>query len=230
LECAAEDLELRPGARVGIKGTEKEVSFQGISQYGHWIKGGPIIGTHSWVFDQPTIDPRRCSTVGNPSRAAGAFSFGAVVVDVQIDEATGKTEVLRAWSAVDAGRAINPLALEGQIQGAFVQGLGFALTEEMIWDGPRLANPSLMDYKIPTSMDVPLDLVPIIVEANHPDGPFGARGAGEVGMNVVAAAIANAVAAATGQRARVLPLTPERVLQLMTASEAGQVDRASSMQ
>lgn len=219
LECAPDDLELRPGGKVGIKGTNKELTFQGISQHAHWIKGGPIIGTHSWVFDQPTIDPRRCSAIGNPSRAAGAFSFGAVVVDVEIDEATGKAEVLRAWSAVDAGKAINPLALEGQIEGAFVQGLGFALTEEMVWDGARLANPSLMDYKVPTSLDVPFDLVPIIVEANHPDGPFGARGAGEVGMNVVAAAIANAVAAAIGERANALPLTPERVLQLIIKKE-----------
>jgi CO/xanthine dehydrogenase Mo-binding subunit len=219
LECAVEDLELRQGGKIGIKGTEKHITFQGIAKYAHWVKGGPIIGTNSWVFDQKTIDPKRCTTVGNPSGGAGAFSFGALVVDVEVDEATGKVDVLRAWSAVDAGRAINPLSLEGQIQGAFVQGMGFALTEEMVWDGARLANPTLMDYKVPTTRDAPYELYPIIVEANEPDGPFGARGAGEVGINVVAAAIGNAVAAATGVRFNRLPLSPERVLTAMLDGE-----------
>jgi CO/xanthine dehydrogenase Mo-binding subunit len=95
--------------------------------------------------------------------------------------------------------------------------MGFALTEKMVWDGARLANPTLMDYKVPTSRDAPYEIHPIIVESNHPDGPFGAKGAGEIGMNGVAAAIANAVTAATGVRYRRLPLTPEVVLRGMLA-------------
>jgi CO/xanthine dehydrogenase Mo-binding subunit len=164
------------------------------------------------VFDQPTIDPKRCLALGNPSVAAGGFSFGAIIVDVEVDEITGKVKVLRAWSAVDPGRAINPQAVEGQLEGAFAQGMGFALTEEMVWDGPRLANPTMMDYKVPTSRDVPYEINTYIIEAPHPDGPFGAKGVGEIGINVVAAAIANAVKAATGVRFRRLPLSPERVL------------------
>jgi CO/xanthine dehydrogenase Mo-binding subunit len=145
------------------------------------------------------------------------FSFGALIVDVEVDETTGKVEVLRAWSAVDVGRAINPLAVEGQIEGAFVQGMGLTLTEEMVWDGARLANPSLMDYKVPTALDAPYDIEPIIVESHEPDGPFGAKGVGEIGINAVPAAIANAVAAATGIRFHALPLAPERVLRAMLA-------------
>ena len=91
----------------------------------------------------------------------------------------------------------------------------FALTEEMVFDGARLANPTLMDYKVPTSLDAPYDIKSFIVEHPEPDGPFGAKGVGEIGINVVAAAIANAVTDATGIRIRRLPLTPERVLQAM---------------
>jgi CO/xanthine dehydrogenase Mo-binding subunit len=212
LECAVDDLELREGGRIGVKGASGlEVSFRQIGLRSHWGTGGPIIGSHSWVFNQATVDPKRAIAVGNAARS-GVFSFGAIVVDVEVDEASGQIEVLRAWSAIDVGRAINPTACEGQIEGAFAQGMGFALVEEVVWDGGRITNPSMMDYKAPTSADIPFEITAIIVEAQEPGGPFGAKGAGEIGMNGVAAAIANAVAAATGVRISRLPLTPERVL------------------
>jgi CO/xanthine dehydrogenase Mo-binding subunit len=220
LECAVEDLELRDGGAIGVKGVPgKQVSFRDISRRAHWVRGGPIIGSHSWVFDKPSLDPKRAVVIGNPSKAAGVFSFGALVVDIEVDETTGKVEVLRAWSAVDVGKAINPSAVEGQVEGAFAQGLGYALFEHLIWDGERLANPSLMDYKVPTFRDVPYAIDTTIVEAPEPDGPFGAKGAGEIGINVVAAAIANAVAAATGVRFTQLPLSSERVLRGMLAGK-----------
>lgn len=218
LECDAVDLELRPGGKVGVVGVpDKAVSFFEVSARAHWAKGGPIVGTNSLVFDKPTIDPKRAVAVGLPFPQTGVFSFGALVVDIEIDEVTGKIEVKRAWSAADVGRAINPLAVEGQLEGAFVQGMGLALSEEMVWDGARLANPSLMDYKVPTSLDAPAEIHPIIVEAAEPDGPFGAKGVGEIGINVVPAAIANAAATALGVRFNALPLTPERVLRAMLA-------------
>jgi CO/xanthine dehydrogenase Mo-binding subunit len=213
LECSVEDLELRPGGKIGIKGVPgKEVSFRSIAARSHWNVGGPIIGTNSWVFDQRFFDPSRGLAIGNPARNVGAMSFGAMVVEVEVDEVTGKVEVQRVWSALDCGRVINHLLVEGQLEGAFVQGMGFALTEKMVWDGPRLANPSLMDYKVPTMRDAPYEIYPILVEARDPQGPFGARGGGEIGINVVPAAIANAVTAATGVRFKRLPLSPELVL------------------
>lgn len=216
LECAADDLELREGGAIGVKGVPgRQVSFRDISRRAHWIRGGPLIGSHSWVFDRSSIDPKRAVAIGNPSKAAGVFSYGALVVDLEVDEVTGKVEVLRAWSAVDVGRAINPAAVEGQVEGAFAQGMGYALFEELVWDGARLANPTLMDYKVPTFRDVPYEINAIIVEAAEPDAPFGAKGAGEIGINVVAAAIANAVTAATGVRFNRLPLSSERVLRGM---------------
>jgi CO/xanthine dehydrogenase Mo-binding subunit len=222
LECSPADLELRPGGAIGIAGVPgKQVSFSDVARRAHWKRGGPIIGSHAWVFDKPTIDPKRTVTIGNPSNAAGVFSFGALVVEVEVDTLTGKTQVLRAWSAADVGKAINPTAVEGQLEGAFAQGLGFALVEELAWDGPRLANPTMMDYKVPTFRDVPYDLHTFIVEAPEPDAPFGAKGAGEIGINVVAAAIANAVTDATGVRFTQLPLSSERVLRGMVSAKKG---------
>ncbi|MFO0987163.1 MAG: xanthine dehydrogenase family protein molybdopterin-binding subunit [Alphaproteobacteria bacterium] len=216
LECDVADLELRPGGRVGIVGVpDKAVSFFEVSARAHWARGGPIIGHKSLVFERPSVDPKRAIAVGLPFPQIGAFAFGALVVDIEIDETTGKIEVKRAWSAADVGRAINPLAVEGQLEGAFVQGMGLALNEEMVWDGPRLANPTLMDYKVPTALDSPHEIHSIIVEAPEPDGPFGAKGVGEIGINVVPAAIANAAAIALGKRFNALPLTPERVLRAM---------------
>lgn len=221
LECGIGDLELRPGGSVGIVGVPgAEVSFAAISGRAHWAVGGPIVGEHTLVFDQMTHDPKRAVAIGLPFARIGVFSFGAVVVEVEIDDVTGKVRVVEAWSAADVGRAINPQLVEVQLEGAFVQGMGLALFEEMVWDGARLANPSLMDYKVPTSRDAPYAIHSMIVEAPEPDGPFGAKGAGEIGINVVPSAIANAVAAATGHRHHALPLTSERVLDGLIQAEA----------
>lgn len=213
LECAPDDLELVPGGALALKGVpEKKVGFFEISKRAHWIAGGPIIGDHSWVFDRPTIDPKRASALGLPFPRVGAYSFCALVVEVEIDEVSGRAEVKRAWSACDVGRAINPMMVEGQIEGGFAQGMGLALFEEMVWDGSRLANPSLMDYKIPTMREVPYELHSIIVESNDKDGPFGAKGVGEVSLSPVPAAIGNAIKRAIGVRLCKLPFTSERIL------------------
>jgi CO/xanthine dehydrogenase Mo-binding subunit len=220
LECAAEDLELVSDGLVAVKGIpQRNVSFAAVSGRAHWAAGGPIIGSHSWVFNQKTVDPKRATVVGLPFPQIGAFVFNATAVDVEVDETTGKCKVQRAWSACDVGRAINPQMVEGQIEGAFVQGLGFALFEEMVWNGAQLINPTLMDYKIPTFMEAPSELKAIIVESHDPRGPYGAKSVGEIGINSVAAAIANAVNAALGVRLRRLPLTPPRVLEAILENE-----------
>ncbi|MBM3393131.1 MAG: xanthine dehydrogenase family protein [Betaproteobacteria bacterium] len=216
LECSVDDLELLLGGKVAIKGVaDRAVSFAAISARAHWAAGGPIVGSHTWVFDQKTVDPKRTAAIGLPFPQIGVFSFGALVVETETNTVTGQVRVKQAWSAVDVGKAVNPLLVEGQIEGGFVQGLGLALVEEMVWDGPRLANPTLMDYKIPTMAEAPYDLHAIIVESHEPSGPFGAKSVGEIGINAVAAAIANAVNSRTTERVRVLPLTPERVLKAL---------------
>jgi len=216
LECSVDDLELRPNSRVGIRGIPgKEVTFQDISMRAHWITGGPIIGRNSQAYERLSVDPKRTLAKGEPFPRIGVFGFAAMICDVEIDETTGKITVREAWSACDVGKAINPGSVEGQIEGGFVQGLGLALTEELVWDGGRLANPSLMDYKVPTSLDAPYAIHALIVEEPEPGGPFGAKGVGEICICPVPAAVANGVAIAAGVRLRRLPLTPERVLTAM---------------
>jgi CO/xanthine dehydrogenase Mo-binding subunit len=119
------------------------------------------------------------------------------------------------WSAHDIGKAINPGAVAGQIEGGVVQGIGYALFEEMVWDDDRLANPSLMDYKIPGTLDAACEIHTILIEEPDETGPFGAKGIGEPPIVGIAPAIANAVAEATGVRLRRLPMTPERVLRAL---------------
>ena len=212
-ECSTADLALRPGGKIGIVGIpERELSFQDLSLRAHWAVGGPIMGSASVMYDQQTIDPKRTVATGLPFPQIGVFSFSAIVCDVEIDEATGKVTVNEAWSACDVGKAINPGSVEGQIQGGFVQGLGFALCEEVVWDGAKIANPSLMDYKVPTTLDVPTKVHALLIEDPEPDGPFGAKGIGEIPICAVAPAVLNGIAGACGRRLHRLPATPERVL------------------
>jgi CO/xanthine dehydrogenase Mo-binding subunit len=214
MECSAEDLEIRPGGLVGLKGVAaKTVTFAQVASHALARLGGPIMGASSLLFDGERLDPKRAVIEGFAFSNLGAFIFGAQAVEAEVDEVTGAVRVLRAWSAHDVGCAINPQMVEGQIQGGFVQGLGYALTEEMQWDeSGRLTNPTLMDYKVPTALDTPIEINPIIVEHPEPSGPFGAKGVGEPGLIGTAASIANAVAKATGKRLHRLPMTPERVL------------------
>ena len=219
LDCDVDDLELREGGRIGKVGSNSDVTFAQISGRAHWAVGGPLVGSETLVFDQPTHDPKRAIARGLPFPRIGVFSFAALGVDVDIDEVSGQVSVREAWSAADVGRAINPKLVEVQLHGGFVQGLGYSLYEEMVWDGPRLANPSLMDYKVPTMRDVPDAIHTYIIEDPDPTGPFGAKGAGEIGLNAAPGALANAVAQATGFRHNHLPLTGERVLNGMLAAE-----------
>ena len=214
MECSAEDLEIRPGGLVSLKGVAaKTVTFAQVASHALARLGGPIMGASSLLFDGERLDPKRALIEGFAFSNLGAYIFGAQAVEAEVDEVTGAVRVLRAWSAHDVGCAINPQMVEGQIQGGFVQGLGYALTEEMQWDeSGRLTNPTLMDYKVPTALDTPIEINPIIVEHPEPSGPFGAKGVGEPGLIGAAASIANAVAKATGKRLHRLPMTPERVL------------------
>lgn len=219
LACAPSDLELLPGGAVGVRddspkrpAINRTVSFEEVAGFTHYRAGGPIIGSHSLIYDGSPFDRQRCKIKGIAFGNIGAYIFGAQAVEVDVDEVTGKASVNRAWTACDVGRAVNPSSVEGQIQGGFAQGMGYALFEEMIWEGGRLANPSLMDYKAPGAADMPKSIAAIIVEQPEPSGPFGAKGVGEPALVGVAPAIANAIKAAAGIRLTRLPMTAERVL------------------
>ena len=213
MECAAADLELVPGGAVGLVGIPKRVSFKDIALHSLFRSGGPIAATHGFVFDGPGFDPKRASIHRLAFANLGVYTFGAHCVEVDVDTATGAVAVRRAWCAHDVGHAINPVSCEGQIQGGFVQGMGYALTEALHWnDDGWLTTTTLADYKIPGALDVPPDIHPIVLEDPEPSHPLGAKGIGEPSLVGAAPAIANAIRAATGVRLTTLPMTPERVL------------------
>jgi CO/xanthine dehydrogenase Mo-binding subunit len=140
------------------------------------------------------------------------------LAEVEVDPATGKVNVLNIWSAHDVGKAVNPINVEGQVEGGVQMGLGFALSEEIVREQGRTLNASFSDYKMFTSADMPR-IIPIIVEVPEPLGPFGARGVAEATTIPTAGAIANAVADALGVRIKELPLSPERVLAALKKSQ-----------
>jgi len=222
LECAIEDLELRPGGRVGIVGVPgRELTFHAISQRAHWAVGGPIMAHASLMFEGGGFDPKRTTITGNAIGRLGTFIFGAQAALVDVDESTGQVRVVKVWSAHDVGRAVNPASVAGQICGGVAQGIGYALFEDLVQDGGRSANPTLADYKVPGALDLP-PIEPIVVEHPEPSGPFGAKGVGEPPVVGVAPAIGNAIRNAVGIRLVSLPFTPERVLNAMDAGAAQQ--------
>jgi CO/xanthine dehydrogenase Mo-binding subunit len=153
--------------------------------------------------------------VGNVNVREWGGTFGAHIVDVHVDPETGKVTVLRYTAVQDVGRAIHPAAVEGQIQGGTVQGIGWALYEGYAYDeNGMLQNPSLLDYKQPTALDVP-PIECVIVEDPYPKHPFGVRGVGETPIVPPPAAMAAAIYRATGARMDQLPMTPDRILSAM---------------
>jgi CO/xanthine dehydrogenase Mo-binding subunit len=139
------------------------------------------------------------------------YTYGAVVAEVEVDTELGWIDVTRLTTAYDVGKAINPLSLIGQIEGGTIQGLGYAIMEELVHHDGVVQNPNVGDYYIPTSLDVP-EIETILVERPGPIGPYGAKAMGEPPIVLPAPAIVNAIAQATGIRIRELPVTPEKVL------------------
>jgi CO/xanthine dehydrogenase Mo-binding subunit len=146
------------------------------------------------------------------------FTFSAHAVEVAVDTETGEVTLLKSVGCHDVGRAINPTAVEGQIQGGSAQGIGWALMEEVQVDEGLMQTPSLSEYLIPTAKDLPTTEA-IILESGTGVGPFGAKGIGEPALTPAAPAVANAVADAIGVRVFDLPITPERVLEVLGQRE-----------
>ncbi|MGF1457145.1 MAG: xanthine dehydrogenase family protein molybdopterin-binding subunit [Alphaproteobacteria bacterium] len=142
--------------------------------------------------------------------------FGTHICDVEVDPETGRVDVIRYTAVQDAGRAIHPSYVEGQMQGGVAQGIGWALNEAYLY-GPdgRLENPAFLDYRIPVASDLPM-IDTVIVEVPNPEHPYGVRGVGEVPIVPPLGAVANAVSHAIGQRMTDLPLSPPRVLAAIT--------------
>ena len=143
--------------------------------------------------------------------------FGAHIVDVEVDVETGKVTILRYTAVQDVGKAIHPSYVEGQLQGGVAQGVGWALNEEYIYDAQgRLVNASLLDYRMPTALDLPM-IDTVLVEVPNPGHPYGVRGVGEVPIMPPAAAVANAIYQAVGVRMAELPMSPARMAAALAA-------------
>ena len=184
-------------------------------------------GDNAGTFEPLTLGEIAVKTpeTGGPitSRKTGSVqapgpAFATHIVDVEVDQETGRVEILRYTAIQDAGRAIHPSYVEGQMQGGVVQGIGWALNEEYIYNSEgHLENPSFLDYRMPVASDVPM-IDTVIVEVPNPTHPFGVRGVGEVPICPPMAAIANAIHRATGVRLTDLPMSPPRVLAALKES------------
>ncbi|MBM10558.1 MAG: oxidoreductase [Chloroflexi bacterium] len=139
--------------------------------------------------------------------------YAVHLVDVEVDPDTGKTDVTRYTTIQDAGKAVHPSYVEGQMQGGAVQGIGWALNEEYFFDQDgKMMNPTFLDYRMPTTLDLPM-IDTVIVEVPNPGHPYGVRGVGEAAIVPPMAAIGNAIHEATGHRMRSLPMTPGKILE-----------------
>jgi len=192
-EVEAGDIELVDGAFQHRSDPALKLTFKELA--------GRLNGTGGPVSSQVSV---------NPSGAGGAFSTH--IVDVEVDPETGKVEILNYTAVQDAGKAIHPSYVEGQMQGGVVQGIGWALNEEYVFskDG-RMENSSFLDYRMPTSLDLPM-INTVIVEVANPGHPFGVRGVGEVPIVPPMAAIANAISQALGVRMCRLPMSPGNIV------------------
>jgi CO/xanthine dehydrogenase Mo-binding subunit len=205
LEASVHDLEIEDG-RVVVRGVpDRGVTLASIGKKGnlYMSKVPPVLGKAHPAFSQQ------------------APAFAAELARIEVDADTGELTLHDFVVVQDAGKAINPLAVEGQMQGGAVQSLGMAMTEGLMYDpSGRLMNPSLLDYRELTAADLP-NIETIIVEKPSPAGPFGARGVGEPPIIPAPAAIANAIEDATGVRLTECPLTPERIALALAGRNGG---------
>jgi CO/xanthine dehydrogenase Mo-binding subunit len=195
---APEEVIYEAGTLRSRTDASKRFTFKELAAQLH-ATGGTIVGRAS-------VDPPGCG---------GAFATH--IADVEVDPDTGKVTILRYTAIQDAGRAVHPSYVEGQMQGGTVQGIGWALNEEYVYnDKGAMTNASYLDYRLPTSLDLPM-IDTVIVEVPNPGHPYGVRGVGEVPIVPPPAALANAIYRAVGVRMRELPMSPARVVRALNS-------------
>ena len=201
-DTAEEDVEYADGVVRHKSDPELRLGFKDLARQ--------LASTGGAISGQANVDP-----------AGEGNSYAVHLADVQVDPETGKTEVLRYTAIQDVGKAVHPGYVEGQMQGGAVQGIGWALNEEYFFDGNgRMMNPTFLDYRMPTSLDLPM-IDTVIVEVANAGHPYGVRGVGEVPIVPPMAAIANGIHEATGLRLRSLPMTPGKILEEQWEQENG---------
>ena len=212
------ELDCREGAivsRAGARMTLREIMLARFS-----MQAGTVVGFGSYAPSYQKPDPE----TGQSPDVTPYWMLGGAGAEIAVDCETGRIEVTKLVTVGDTGRAINPGSAQRQLAGAAIMQVGFTLFEEMKFNDGQVVNASLADYKIPGMLDVPRELISSLVEAAHPDGPFGAKGIGETGVFSPAPAIANALYDAVGVTVADLPLTPERVLRAIREAEGRPLD------
>ncbi|MEM8705752.1 MAG: xanthine dehydrogenase family protein molybdopterin-binding subunit [Actinomycetota bacterium] len=204
---------------------ERAAAIQGVDvEQVEWVDGAAVVeGNDPLPLAAITAQAKRTGgplTATASLNAAGAGpSFAVHCADVKVDEETGQTSIVRYTAVQDAGTAIHPSYVEGQMQGGSVQGIGWALNEEYIFSSDGvLMNPGFLDYRIPVASDLPM-IETIIVEVPNPSHPYGVRGVGETGIVPPMATIGNAIKAATGVRMTSLPMSPPKVLKALNEAD-----------
>lgn len=205
------------GEYYGVTGSQQVLSYKDVVTLALQI-GGTVTVRGSWSTPRETQGGKfRGAAVGT----SAGYSYAAQVVEVEVDEDTGMVRVVQVWVAHDCGRAINPLAVEGQIQGSVWMGMGQALSEETQYHKGLHMRANFLDYRIPTIVESP-PIQTFIVEAPDPNGPFGAKEAGEGSLSGFLPALTNAIAHATGLRLHELPASPDRLLDALQARRRAQ--------
>jgi len=201
------ELTIEEGIIFFKKDPSIRMEFKEAAQIVSYEKAGATVLGHGEFIPQNVsmVDPE--TKTGNISCA---YPFVAQVAEVEVNLKSGEVKVLSITAAHDLGKIINPLTAEGQVHGAIAQGIGFALTEELIVKEGKITNPNFKNYKVPRAKDIPAIHV-IFVESNDPNGPYGAKGLAEPALTPVAPAIANAIYHAVGIRLTSLPLTPKKI-------------------
>ncbi|HWU38598.1 MAG TPA: molybdopterin cofactor-binding domain-containing protein [Candidatus Acidoferrum sp.] len=194
---------------------ERCISFKSLAKAAH-LAGAPMVETAWHDITTKDVDPETAQ-----GDAYSAYAYATQLAEVEVDTETGVVEVLRVVTATDAGKAINPCNVEGQIEGGVAMGLGYALSEEIVQEGGHLKTAALGDYMIPTSLDVP-PIQTHIVEVPVSTGPYGAKGVGEPASIPTAPAVLNAIANAIGIRVTELPANAETILRLIREKEEGE--------
>jgi len=207
LEANSEDLEAKD-RKIFVKGSpSKAVSYAEVGAASFYKKKEPLVAHGYYNGPEVSEDFDPISYRGYPSPA---LVFATHIAEVEVDPGTGRVDVIDFVAAHDVGKAINPLLVEGQIEGGVAQGIGWALTEGLKFKDGGIMNPNFHDYKILTIKDI-TKINPILIETIDPNGPFGAKGIGECAMVPTAPAIINAIYDAVGVRIKDLPATPEKV-------------------
>jgi CO/xanthine dehydrogenase Mo-binding subunit len=207
LEVAPDDLQIVDDV-VSVRGAPGSKSMT-VAEVAHSClyrrNGKPISALGTW--DPPSV-VQDAERYGNES---GAYNFTSHALEVEVDPETGRFTILSYVAASDAGTVVFPMGAEGQNEGGIAQGLGYAVTEAMLMDEGRPASANFADYRIPCIVDMP-PFRQVFVPSHEPTGPFGAKGIGEIGLDPVAPALANAIHDAVGVRIRSLPITAEKIL------------------